>query len=281
VTDVDNFHVANYQDIVRDVIAEYDLIDATHSANKNPRGDFAGCIVRMAGHDFMDFRVDDEKHQGGADGCVSFEDGDNAGLQTCLAKANMPKVFEKHCDRVSLADFFVIIAEAVMARTASDFKDNATLFDADKLATNFRDNFRVGRKTAETCSWDVGRMPNPEHGCSDLRDVFVDSIFFGRRNGWALTMALSGVHSLGKASPENSGYDGFWSDAKSQGKFNNDYYRSLLYKGWGPELAVGNNKNKNQWKRIDKGFNNEHKEMMLNSDLCLIYDNNRNYAFCS
>lgn len=36
----------------------YDSVDASHSANNNPRATFAGCLVRFAGHDFMDFRYD-------------------------------------------------------------------------------------------------------------------------------------------------------------------------------------------------------------------------------
>jgi len=145
----------------------------------------------------------------------------------------MPQVYSRYCDKVSLADFLVIIAEAVMARTATGYKSVETLWHKKSLATTFRDNFKVGRKTVETCEWNVGRMPNPERGCSDLRSVFLKNIFYGRSNGWSLTMAISGVHTLGKASKENSGYSGHWSDAKNQGIFNNDYYRSLLLKGWG------------------------------------------------
>lgn len=56
-----------------------------------------------------------------------------------------------------------------------------------------------------------------------------------------------GAHTVGKASPENSGYDGHWSDSENVGLFNNDYYKSLLTKGWGPELAMYGNTAKNQW----------------------------------
>jgi hypothetical protein len=59
-TDVNNFHVSDYEDIVRAVIAEYEEIPEHSSANTNHRADFAGCIVRMAGHDFMDFKMEDE-----------------------------------------------------------------------------------------------------------------------------------------------------------------------------------------------------------------------------
>lgn len=101
---------------------------------------------------------------------------------------------------MSLADFLVIISQAVMGRIATDFTSDESMFDEGKLATTFRDNFMVGRMTQETCPWAKGRMPNPENGCSDLRSVFLDNVFYGRQNGWELTMALSGVHSIGKAS---------------------------------------------------------------------------------
>jgi len=81
-----------------------------------------------------------------------------------------------------------------------------------------------------------------------------------------------GAHTVGKASKENSGYNGHWSDAKNQGIFNNDYYKSLLTKGWGPELAVEKNEGKNQWQIVDTTVDSSnHKEMMLNTDLCLLY----------
>ena len=60
-----------------------------------------------------------------------------------------------------------------------------------------------------------------------------------------MTAAISGAHTLGSAKPHNSGYDGFWSDAKNSGIFNNDYYKSMLIKGWAPTLAVGGNPDKN------------------------------------
>ena len=63
-----------------------------------------------------------------------------------------------------------------------------------------------------------------------------------------MTAAISGAHTIGSAKLENSGYNGFWSDAKSSGIFNNDYYMSAIAKGWGPERAVNGNPDKNQWK---------------------------------
>lgn len=53
-----------------------------------------------------------------------------------------------------------------------------------------------------------------------------------------------------------------------------------MAKGWTQELAVNGNTNKNQFKRIDQQIGNNHKEMMLTTDMCLAYDANRNAAGC-
>jgi hypothetical protein len=44
----------------------------------------AACIIRLSGHDLMDFRNNSGVVTGGADGCVNFNDPDNAGLSNCL-----------------------------------------------------------------------------------------------------------------------------------------------------------------------------------------------------
>lgn len=58
---------------------------------------------------------------------------------------------------------------------------------------------------------------------------------------WFLTAAISGAHTLGRAHIDNSGYVGWWSDPENSGIFNNDYYKSILQKGWMPALGIGGN----------------------------------------
>ena len=50
-----------------------------------------------------------------------------------------------------------------MGRTASDF-DPTNRWSKGTLETKFKNSFRYGRVTQETCPFE-GRMPNPEHGC--------------------------------------------------------------------------------------------------------------------
>lgn len=79
----------------------------------------------------MDYRV--ESNQGGADGCINFNDEDNTGLAECLTESALPGVYEQFCDEVSLADFLVIAAEAVMGRTATSHR-NFNYYARDTLA---------------------------------------------------------------------------------------------------------------------------------------------------
>jgi hypothetical protein len=55
-TTITTFSELDYNNIVKDVIAKHASIDNTITATGNARGEFAGCLVRLAGHDFMDFR---------------------------------------------------------------------------------------------------------------------------------------------------------------------------------------------------------------------------------
>lgn len=210
----------------------------------------------------MDYRVGEE-HTGGSDGCINFDDADNTGLVSCVTESGLLDVYDDYCEDVSLADFIVIAAEAVYGITAAD----------DTFGDTLKNNFKYGRTTVDECDWNDGLMPNPELGCQGLNDIFVDNIYDGYDDAWALTAALSGAHTLGSAKIDNSGYDGYWSDVDNQGIFNNDYYISLVVKGWGPEYAVEGNDAKNQWIRWDKGINSNHKEIMLSTDMCLAYNN--------
>lgn len=45
-------------------------------------------------------------------------------------------------------------------------------------------------------------------------------------------------------------------------------------------MNVGGNKNRNQWRRIDEGLDPAHKEMMLDTDMCLAYMSNLELTYC-
>jgi len=51
----------------------------------------------------------------------------------------------------------------------------------------------------------------------------------------------------------------------------------MLSRGWGPDLSVNGNEERNQWKPVDKGPAGG---FMLNTDLALAYDNNSLHQKC-
>lgn len=232
-----------------------------------PQTDFAGCVLRVAGHDFMDFHWGGG---GGSDGCVDFEDPDNLGLEPCLTSGqfqhtgafnnvSLLSVYQQFCSDISLADFFVLAAEAVMMQT----RTNAG------FTASFKSSFKYGRTTSLECSFASGRLPNPEEGCNATERVFLRNLDLT----WQHAAALMGVHTLGRAHRANSGYHGWWSDPENSRKFNNNYYVSLLSKAWGAK-AVNAQGSRNQWDRVDtgaQGHESHGNEMMLNTDLCLAF----------
>ena len=251
------FAAEDYETVVDNVLDLYDAQPAEVSAGSNPRASFAGCMMRLAGHDFMDYRTHaDGPPTGGSDGCLNFDDPDNTGLPSCIEKYKLASAYQKTCDKVSLADFVVIAGEAVMGRTATDFDPHGDYYGEGTFAKTLRDGFRGGRITNENCNEDAGLMPNPAHGCQGLDDIFNKHIYKDTGMAWTMTAAISGAHTIGSAKVANSGYEGFWSSEEQQGLFNNDYYTSILVTGWGPELREvemnGEKVRKDQWMRVDR-----------------------------
>lgn len=221
----------------------------------------------------MDYRNINGVITGGSDGCFDLKDPDNMGLEQCLTDSGLQTVYDKFCDTVSLADFIVIAAEAVTARTTTNYNSSAE-FANGTLEATFRDKFLAGRATTEQCPFINNRMPDAELGCTDLQSIFIEHIFADTkgkdRNKWKLVAAISGAHTIGQATTANSGFEGKWSDDANQDVFNNDYYKSIINKGWAPKEIDATH---HQWERVDKATGAE-TQMMLSSDMCLAYLHN-------
>lgn len=253
-----------YDEVVKSVADVLNSLPSTCSGNFCPQADWAGCILRMTGHDFMDFK----DGVGGADGCTDMTEPDNAGLPECLASGDngrmLTTAYIQHCGDVSLADFLVIAGEAVMMET----RKHVLAQKPGSRPLNFQSTFKFGRATnIEDCR--LGLLPNPVKSCNEVKVSFIDRL----RLNVSESAALMGVHTLGRARTENSGFDGWWSDPVNSRMFNNDYYVSMITKGWTPEHNVGPKK-RSQWSRSDIGriTREGEKEMMLNTDLCLAFD---------
>lgn len=251
-----------YKFIAEAVTALVDKLPSTCNNQACPQGEFTGCVLRMAGHDFMDW----DGSSGGADGCVDFADPDNNGLQPCLwsgeGNVSLNDAWDNDAIKheVSLADFIVIAAEAVMYRQRG----------AIQPALNLSAKFTWGRVTALECGQNA-RLPNPDESCAANDKTFIQNMNLT----WRQTAALMGVHTLGRARKENSGFSGWWSDPNNSAVFNNNYFHSLALKGWAPEVVSFQGKSKTQWKRVGETSGRFH-EMMLNTDMCLLYANTDN-----
>ena len=137
--------INDYQAIVNSVISQYEGLKDVAEDNTNPRGHYAACLVRLTGHDFMDFRVD-SANPGGQDGCMDFTDDPHLGVKECIKNMNFNRPYATHCTKVSLADYFVIAAEGIMGRTASDYNPDDK-FNSNTLLGKYMNCFKYGRTT--------------------------------------------------------------------------------------------------------------------------------------
>lgn len=115
--------------------------------------------------------------------------------------------------------------------------------------------FRPGRVDAKSADESVpdGRLPNATKKADHLREVFHRMGFTDRD-----IVALSGAHTVGKAHPERSGFEGPWTS--NPYKFDNDFFVELLKGYW--TQKPGTQQFEDPTKKL----------MMLPSDLALIED---------
>eukprot|EP00448_Togula_jolla_P012919 CAMPEP_0170593150 /NCGR_PEP_ID=MMETSP0224-20130122/13294_1 /TAXON_ID=285029 /ORGANISM="Togula jolla, Strain CCCM 725" /LENGTH=677 /DNA_ID=CAMNT_0010917083 /DNA_START=45 /DNA_END=2076 /DNA_ORIENTATION=+ len=266
-----------YDTIVDQVQQLMRRLSSRCDTNSCDQADFLGCVVRMAGHDFMDF--DPATGTGGSDACTNMEHEDNGGLAECLfdSAPALHEVYGRICDEVSLADFLVIAAEALMSFSAVG-QNQAS------LARAFKSGFRFGRTTAaEGCRLSARNLPSPQESCDDVQRVFVRALGLN----WAEAAALMGVHTLGRAEPRNSGFSGWWTSPEESRQFDNSYFVAMFAKGWCREVNVNRCSQaearlglcvvKHQWQRCDVNRDQlgQGHEMMLDSDLCLAFGDAR------
>merc|ERR1740129_1121545 len=201
-------------------------------------------------------------------------DPDNLGLKGCMLQSiverdsvniSLESMWQDFCTQVSAADFFVIAAEALIEATVP----------ADRRAAwgqAFAQNFRFGRQTQFDCHPEP--LPNPAFSCDAVEENFIDRLGLS----WTQAAALMGVHTLGRALPENSGFDGFWVSQQHARTFSTQYFRAIIAIGWTPGQVASSGKF--QWIRADVGPPNPLAgEMMLNTDMCLAFQSGQTPPF--
>lgn len=162
----------------------------------------APIMLRLAWHDAGTY--DAKTKTGGPNGSIRNEEeyshGSNSGLKKAIdwceeVKSKHPKI--TYADLYQLAG--VVAVEVTGVPTIS---------------------FVPGRKDSNVCPKE-GRLPDAKQGAPHLKDIFYRMGLSDKD-----IVALSGGHTLGRAHPERSGFDGPWT--KEPLKFDNSYFVELL-----------------------------------------------------
>ncbi|EYU37947.1 hypothetical protein ABFS82_02G008800 [Erythranthe guttata] len=167
-------------------------------SNKN----CAPIMLRLAWHDAGTYDVNTKT--GGPNGSIRNEEeythGANSGLKIAL---DFCEAVKSKCPRITYADLYQLAGVVAVEVTGGP-----TI------------NFVPGRKDSKI-SPKEGRLPDAKKGVPHLKDVFYRMGLSDKE-----IVALSGAHTLGRAHPERSGFDGPWT--KEPLKFDNSYFQELL-----------------------------------------------------
>ncbi|CAA0827709.1 L-ascorbate peroxidase 3- peroxisomal [Striga hermonthica] len=170
-------------------------------ANKN----CAPIMLRLAWHDAGTYDVNSKT--GGPNGSIRNEEecahGANNGLKIALEFCEQVR---SKCPRITYADLYQLAGVVAVEVTGGPTIE-----------------FVPGRKDSKI-SPKEGRLPNANEGVPHLREVFYRMGLSDKD-----IVALSGGHTLGRAHPERSGFDGPWTAEPL--KFDNSYFKELLKGG--------------------------------------------------
>ncbi|CAM9503270.1 unnamed protein product [Heterosigma akashiwo] len=170
-------------------------------------------MVRLAWHDAGTY--DAHTDTGGPTASIRFapekDHGANAGLGWAMDKLEPIKAAHP---AISYADLYQLASVV-----AVEFAGGPSI------------PFRLGRKDAASpkgCTPD-GRLPDAAQGANHQRDIFYRMGFTDKE-----IVVLSGAHTLGRAHPDRSGFDGAWTQEPLM--FDNTYFQELLKKTADPTL---------------------------------------------
>ncbi|KAF0892835.1 hypothetical protein E2562_018628 [Oryza meyeriana var. granulata] len=162
----------------------------------------APIMLRLAWHDAGTY--DKATKTGGPNGSIRFPQeyshAANAGIK--IAIDLLVPIKQKH-PKITYADLYQLAGVVAVEVTGGPTID-----------------FVPGRKDSSDCP-EEGRLPDAKQGAAHLREVFYRMGLSDKD-----IVALSGGHTLGKARPERSGFDGAWT--KDPLKFDNSYFIELL-----------------------------------------------------
>ncbi|KAL6210114.1 hypothetical protein ACLB2K_021052 [Fragaria x ananassa] len=162
----------------------------------------APIMLRLAWHDAGTY--DAKTKTGGPNGSIRNEEEYTHGANSGLKKAVdfCEEVKSKH-PGITYADLYQLAGVVAVEVTGGPPVD-----------------FTPGRKDSKISPRE-GRLPDAKRGAPHLRDIFYRMGLSDKD-----IVALSGAHTLGRAHPERSGFDGSWTQEPL--KFDNSYFIELL-----------------------------------------------------
>ncbi|PSS00461.1 L-ascorbate peroxidase 3, peroxisomal like [Actinidia chinensis var. chinensis] len=164
------------------------------------RKNCAPILLRLAWHDAGTY--DAKTKTGGPNGSIRNELNHVANKGLNIAVDLCEPVKDRH-PKISYADLYQLAGEVAVEVTGGP-----TI------------NFVPGRMDS-IVSPEEGRLPDAKQGPPHLKDVFYRMGLSDKD-----IVALSGAHTLGRAHPERSGFEGAWT--KDPLKFDNSYFVELL-----------------------------------------------------
>ncbi|PON89994.1 Ascorbate peroxidase [Trema orientale] len=162
----------------------------------------APIMLRLAWHDAGTY--DANTKTGGPNGSIRNEEEYNHGSNSGLKKAiDFCEEVKSKLPKITYADLYQLAGVVAVEVTGGPTID-----------------FVPGRKDSKV-SPKEGRLPDAKKGAQHLKDIFYRMGLSDKD-----IVALSGGHTLGRAHPERSGFDGPWTNEPL--KFDNSYFVELL-----------------------------------------------------
>lgn len=221
-------------------------------------GDTVGALIRLGFHDAGTFNRRDGT--GGAHACImefctdpdacEFTAAENNGLQLVVRAIDGMYKQNELSSVLTKADFMHLFV-AVGVEIASN--GGITM------------PFRWGRSD---CSISPARLPGALPDANWGRSKVVN--FFSSRMGFSETetIALIGAHSVGRAAPSFSGFDGAWDTTPAT--LDNTFFRDIVNERLIWDRATVSGTGNRQWKI--RGATGSRNTMMLNADVGLFWE---------
>lgn len=160
----------------------------------------------------------------GCDGCVQMDNVENNGLDGIGRELDRVYNVQLNESAMSRADFYALAA-VVAIRVASENQDCRRIGLPPNCTKPVPEmNIVYGRKDCATSpnSLNDFGFPDAHRDLDHVMEIFREGLGMTERQ----VVAIIGAHTMGSASPQNSGFQGPW--APPTNRFDNGFYRMLI-----------------------------------------------------